>query len=80
MELIQEIKLARRAYIRSDLAKGLADSEKPVEGAEESSWSDVVQKSQDAQWKAECTRRYEKFDLAFRALVRLHMSLIILFH
>ena len=67
---------ARRSYIRSDLAKGLADSEKPVEGTEDDAWNEILSKSQDVSWKSECTRRYEKFDLAFRALVRHSFSMV----
>lgn len=68
-QLVDEIHSAWKEYIRSEVNKGLLESEKIVEGKEEDAWKTLSQKIQDASWKQECLKRYEKFDMAFSAAV-----------
>jgi cysteinyl-tRNA synthetase len=58
-------------YARSRVNKGLPGNEKISEGAEEASWSKLSELLQDQEWKQECLKRDEKFDMNFTAAVRL---------
>jgi len=66
---VDEIHSAWGDYIRSEVNKGLLESEKIVAGNEEDAWKTLSQKMQDVSWKQECLKRYEKFDMAFSAAV-----------
>ena len=66
---MDEIYSAWKDYIRSEVNKGLPESEKIVEGDEEGAWKTLSQKIQDVSWKQECLKRYEKFDMVFSAAV-----------
>lgn len=68
--LADEIHSAWKDYIRSEVNKGLPESEKIVEGNEDDTWKALSVKIQNNSWKQECLKRYEKFDMAFSAAVR----------
>lgn len=59
------------AYVRSKVAKGLPDLEKPAEGSEWEAWPQLQSRfqDQDKTWKQECLKRDEKFEMHFSAAV-----------
>ena len=70
-ELLAEVRDAWRKYVHDKLSqgKGLPDSDKPVPGDEEKSWPRLVELSQNKNWKQECSKRDEKFEMYFSAAV-----------
>lgn len=68
-ELIAEIEEAWRMYLRSQLEKALDEAELPKAGSELDSWTEILSKSQNAEWKLERSRKDEKFDMHLKALV-----------
>lgn len=68
-ELIAEIDDAWRIYLHSQLTKALSQEDLPKEGNEGNSWAELVAKSQNLEWRLECRKRDEKFDMYLKALV-----------
>lgn len=68
-ELLDTIQSAWRTFIREKLAKGLPESKRPTEGREEEIWSSLAELIIDQNWKQECIRRDEKFDMHFSSAV-----------
>ncbi|KAK0505081.1 tRNA synthetases class I (C) catalytic domain-containing protein [Armillaria luteobubalina] len=62
-DLIDRIRVAWRTYVREKVGKGLPDTEVPSTGEEDTRWSGIVVLAQNAQWKQDCLRRDEKFDM-----------------
>lgn len=62
-ELIAQAEDAWRLYVRTKLAQGLPESERPSEGQEDATWTRISQSITDAGWKAECLKRSEPFDM-----------------
>lgn len=69
-ELVDTVRQAWEAYIRSELARGLVEAERPSEGEEEARWANLVERFADKTWKQECLQRNEKFEMHFTAAVR----------
>lgn len=69
IEVLVEIQTAWERYVRKHLAAGLPEEEKPPEGQEETTWKAISEKVKDENWKTECLKRDEKFDMHFRASV-----------
>ena len=69
--LIAELRNAWRTYVQTKLgkAKGLPDGDKPVPGEEEMSWPRLAELFQNKNWKQECSKRDEKFEMHFSAAV-----------
>ncbi|KAF5351909.1 hypothetical protein D9756_007640 [Leucocoprinus leucothites] len=57
-------------YTRGRVNKGLPDDQKLSEGNEEMSWPRLSELIQNSEWKQECLRRDEKFDMHFTAANR----------
>lgn len=74
-DLIDRIRVAWRAFVQERVAKGLPDSERPSVGDEEIEWDHLTTRVQDTQWKLDCLRRDEKFDMYFSSAVRPLLSL-----
>ncbi|KAJ6561983.1 tRNA synthetases class I (C) catalytic domain-containing protein [Mycena capillaripes] len=64
-ELIAEVEAAWRFHMREKLGKGFKEGNPPGEGDEEKNWPRLVELMQDADWKQECLRKDEKFDMHF---------------
>ncbi|KAK0448825.1 tRNA synthetases class I (C) catalytic domain-containing protein [Armillaria borealis] len=62
-DLIGRIRVAWRTYVREKVGKGLPDTEVLLPGEEDTKWSEIVVLAQNAQWKQDCLRRDEKFDM-----------------
>jgi cysteinyl-tRNA synthetase len=58
-------------YFRDKVGEGLPDGEKPIQGKEEESWSRLVDRMKDNEWKQACLKRDEKYDMHFSAAVSL---------
>lgn len=69
-DLITQVEAAWRGHVLAKVGKGLPDSERPVEGQEEAVWDRLVGLVQNVEWKQECLRRDEKFDMYFSSAVR----------
>lgn len=69
-ELVDTVRQAWEAYIRSELARGLVEAERPSEGEEEARWANLVERFADKTWKQECLQRNEKFEMHFTAARR----------
>lgn len=61
---------AWRIYVRERLSKGLPNSEKPLEGEEDAAFSRICDSIENPDWKQECLKRDEKFDMHFSSAVR----------
>jgi cysteinyl-tRNA synthetase len=70
-DLINQVHAAWRTHVREKVAKGLPNSERPIEGDEETAWPRLCELVQDIGWKQECIRRDEKFEMYFSSAVRL---------
>ncbi|KAJ7933817.1 tRNA synthetases class I (C) catalytic domain-containing protein [Mycena leptocephala] len=64
-ELITQVHAAWRLHVREQLGKGLPASDAPREGDEDKSWPRLAELIQNKDWKQECLRRDEKFDMHF---------------
>ncbi|KAK0476727.1 tRNA synthetases class I (C) catalytic domain-containing protein [Armillaria novae-zelandiae] len=69
-DLIDRIRVDWRTYVREKVGKGLPDAEVPSPGEEDTKWSGIVVLAQDTQWKQDCLRRDEKFDMYFSSASR----------
>lgn len=58
------------AYVRDRVNKGLPDDGKLAAGAEETGWARLSELVRKPEWKQECLKRDEKFDMHFTAAVR----------
>jgi cysteinyl-tRNA synthetase len=56
-------------YVRERVNKGLPDDMKVVMGSEEASWTQSSVLMQNVEWKHDCLKRDEKFDMHFTAAV-----------
>lgn len=56
-------------HVRDQVNKGLPDDQKVIAGAEEASWARLSVLIQNTEWKQECLKRDEKFDMRFTAAV-----------
>ncbi|KAJ7680882.1 tRNA synthetases class I (C) catalytic domain-containing protein [Mycena polygramma] len=64
-ELITQVHAAWRIHVREQLGKGLPASDAPKEGDEDKIWPRLAELIQNKDWKQECLRRDEKFDMHF---------------
>ncbi|KAJ7451861.1 tRNA synthetases class I (C) catalytic domain-containing protein [Mycena galericulata] len=64
-ELITQVHAAWRIHVREQLRKGLPEGDAPKEGDEDNFWPRLVELIQNKDWKQECLRRDEKFDMYF---------------
>ncbi|KAJ7162097.1 tRNA synthetases class I (C) catalytic domain-containing protein [Mycena filopes] len=64
-ELIARVHDAWRAHVREALSKGLLESDAPKAGEEDKAWPRLAELIQNKDWKQECLRRDEKFDMYF---------------
>ena len=69
-ELIAQTEDAWRLYIRTKVARGLPESERPAEGQEDATWKRISESITDTAWKAEALKRSEPFDMHATAAVR----------
>ena len=68
-ELITQVHAAWRIHVREELRKGLPQGLAPSEGDEDAFWPRLVELIQNKDWKQECLRRDEKFDMHFSSAV-----------
>lgn len=68
-DLIDEVDHSWHAYLHGKLSRGLPNEDKPEAGNEIDIFPRIIQRSQDAEWKIECSKRDEKFDMHLKALV-----------
>lgn len=71
-ELVDTVFEAWTIHVRDKVNKGLPSDQKVVEGSEEASWPKLSVLIQNAEWKQECLKRDEKFDMHFTAAVSHH--------
>ena len=68
-DLVGIVSKAWDDYVQTKVSKGLPETLRPVVGKEIESWSDLVNRFQDREWKQECLKRDEKFEMHFTAAV-----------
>ena len=71
-ELISQVWAAWSTFVQSKVSKGLPAVDVPHNGLEESHWPRIVTLASDREWKKECLKRDEKFDMHFSAAVRVN--------
>ncbi|KAJ7267656.1 tRNA synthetases class I (C) catalytic domain-containing protein [Mycena haematopus] len=64
-ELITKVHAAWRNHVREQLRRGLPAADAPKAGDEENAWPRLAELIQNKDWKQECLRRDEKFDMHF---------------
>lgn len=69
-DLFSQVQDAWRVHVREKVGKGLPDYELPAEGEEEKIWPHLAKLMQNAEWKQECLKKDEKFDMYFSSAVR----------
>ncbi|ESK93375.1 cysteinyl-trna synthetase [Moniliophthora roreri MCA 2997] len=74
-DLISQVQVAWRKFIREEFRNGLPDDERPSEGEEESKWVRISELIQNKEWKQACLRRDEKFDMNFSSANRAFVAL-----
>jgi cysteinyl-tRNA synthetase len=68
-ELITQLRSAWATYVQNKVSKGLSEPDKVAEGEEEKAWFCIVELARGTDWKQECLKRDEKFDMHFSAAV-----------
>lgn len=68
--LIDQVRDAWRIYVRERLSKGLPNNGKPLEGEEDAAFSRICDSITNPDWKQECLKRDEKFDMHFSSARR----------
>ncbi|KAF9482214.1 hypothetical protein BDN70DRAFT_875310 [Pholiota conissans] len=68
--LLANILDAWKAYVRTRVSKAVPEKNKATEGTEETAWAQVTELYQNAEWKHECLKRDEKFDMYYTAARR----------
>jgi hypothetical protein len=63
------VQIAWKTYLREKVAEGLLEDEKPLQGQEEATWKQIGEKVKEKDWKVECLKRDEKFDMRYTAAV-----------
>lgn len=71
-KLLDDVQSAWSIYVRS-LNKGLSPNEQIEEGKENETWPLLVERVKDTNWKQECSKRHEKFDMQFTEAVRISL-------
>lgn len=72
-ELVDQLRDAWRTYVQEKVAKGLLESDRPTPGEEEKVWPRLLELFRAPEWKQECLKRDEKFDMHFsNAVSRQH--------
>ncbi|KAK7473215.1 cysteinyl-tRNA synthetase [Stygiomarasmius scandens] len=74
-ELTKQVLTAWRTFIREDLSKGLPETERPSNGEEETKWQRISELYQNKDWRQDCVRRDEKFDMNFSSANRTFIAL-----
>lgn len=70
-ELVTTVSEAWVDYVSNRVNKGLPVDEKLNAGTEEANWSQLSGLFQKHEWKQECLKRDEKFEMHFTAAVRI---------
>ena len=68
--LLNQVRQSWKAYMRTRVNKGLAETDKATEGTEEATWSRILDLYTQPEWKQECLKRDEKFDMHYSSSVR----------
>lgn len=55
--------------MREQLAKGLPAGDIPTKGNEDNSWARIAELMENKNWRQECLRRDEKFEMHFSSAV-----------
>ncbi|KAF8647102.1 hypothetical protein AX16_006936 [Volvariella volvacea WC 439] len=69
-DLIDTVTVAWRTHVREKVGNGVSDGEKPAVGQEEEGWIRIEKLAQDKQWKQDCLKRDEKFDMYLSTAAR----------
>jgi cysteinyl-tRNA synthetase len=70
IELLEQVRSAWQTHVRVKVSKGLPENLRPAEGKEETIWPRLTELIRDNDWKRDCLRRDEKFDMYFSSAVR----------
>ena len=68
-ELLATVVDSWKSYVRTRVSKAVPENVKAVEGAEETAWSQISELYQQPEWKQECLKRDEKFDMYYTSAV-----------
>jgi cysteinyl-tRNA synthetase len=69
--LLANVNDAWKNYVRTRVSKGVPENIKATEGTEEAAWSQINGLYQSLEWKQECLKRDEKFDMYYTSAVSL---------
>jgi len=72
--LLTNLRDAWKAYVQTRVRKGLPENEKVPEGSEDTVWLRISELYQKPEWRQECLKRDEKFDLYYSSAVRLFIA------
>lgn len=67
--LLTNLRDAWKAYVRTRVSKGLPENEKVPDGNEDAVWLRISELYQKSEWRQECLKRDEKFDLHYSSAV-----------
>jgi len=67
--LLTNLRDAWKAYVRTRVNKGLSENEKVSDGNEDAVWLRISELYQKSEWRQECLKRDEKFDLHYSSAV-----------
>ncbi|KAG7099644.1 hypothetical protein E1B28_001470 [Marasmius oreades] len=73
--LFSQVQAAWHNFIRSEIANGLAEEERPSDGTQGEDWSKIVELYQNKAWRQACVRRDERFDMNFSSANRAFIAL-----
>ena len=68
--LVDKVRQSWRSYLRTSVNKGVPEKDRASEGNEETSWSRISELYNNPDWKQECLKRDEKFDMHYSSAVR----------
>lgn len=67
--LLTNLRDAWKAYVRTRVSKGLPENEKARDGNEDAVWLRISELYKKPEWRQECLKRDEKFDLHYSSAV-----------
>lgn len=77
--LLDKVRQSWKTYVRTRVNKGLPESDRATEANEEAVWSRISELYSNPEWKQECLKRDEKFDMHYSSAVRPRMLLEVAF-
>jgi hypothetical protein len=68
--LLDQVRKSWKSYVCTRVNKGVPTNDRVTEGNEETAWPRISELYSNPEWKQECLKRDEKFDMYYSSAVR----------